>query len=255
VWVGVPSPEDLPADLGPLPVTVVHSAAGLTIQRNALIDAVGPGVDYLVFLDDDTELHPSFLAHAEKLVTRHPDVVLFSGLVVADGVRSAPIGRSTARALLEGRKPDDDIEEAAHVYGCCMVVRAETARAVRFDEALPLYGWLEDRDFSTRVARVGRVVNYAGCELVHLGVPSGRQSGVRLGYQQVVHPAYLRRRRVLSRSETLYLTLRPVLANLLGAAAPTRSAIDRRGRLRGNRIGVRSLLRGEPRPDEALRLP
>ena len=255
IWVCVPSPADLPADLGPLDITVVTSPAGLTRQRNALIDAVGPEVDVIVFLDDDAELHPDFLVRAEDLTRRHPEVVLFSGLVVADGVRSRPIERTAAAALLAGREPGDGVEDAGHVYGCCMAVRADTARTVRFDEALPLYGWLEDRDFSTRAARVGRVVNYAGCELVHLGVPSGRQSGVRLGFQQVVHPAYLRRRRVLSLAQTLYLTLRPVLANVVGAAGPRRGSIDRRGRLRGNRIGMRSLLRGGPRPDQVLDLP
>ena len=38
-------------------------------------------------------------------------------------------------------------------YGCNMVVRYSTARKVRFDETLPLYAWLEDRDYSHRVTK------------------------------------------------------------------------------------------------------
>jgi len=136
-----------------------------------------------------------------------------------------------------------------------MVVRADTARDLRFDDRLPLYGWLEDRDFSTRAARIGRVVDYAGCEFIHLGVPSGRQSGVRLGFQQVVHPVYLRRRRVLGLGQTIYLIGRPLLANLVGAVVGSRSNVDRRGRLRGNVTGVRSLVSGGPRPEEVMHLP
>ena len=77
-----------------------------------------------------------------------------------------------------------------------MSVRLDLARRHRltFDEQLPLYGWLEDVDFSRRVAGYGRVVKVSAARGVHLGVKAARQRGVQLGYSQVANPVYLMRK-------------------------------------------------------------
>lgn len=252
VWLSVTAPEDLPDTPLDDRTRVLTGRPGLTTQRNAVIHALGPEVDVLVFLDDDAELHPDYLARAEEFLAARPDVVLFSGDVVADGAATGQLDRETARGLLAAHEPGEDVVPGVPAYGCNMVVRAGVARQVRFDEVLPLYGWLEDRDFSVRTSRLGTVVRYDGCALVHLGVSGGRENGARLGYQQVVHPAYLHRKGVLRTGETAVFLGRALLANVLRRSS---GRVDRPGRLRGNVLGLRSVLRGAPDPQGVLQLP
>ena len=88
---------------------------------------------------------------------------------------------------------------AEHIPGCNMAFRLPTARAagVEFDEALPLYGWLEDVDFSRRMAPYGKIISWPNCRGVHMAVKRGRTSGVKLGYSQVMNPFYLWRKRTM----------------------------------------------------------
>jgi len=251
VWLSVTSPDDLPGELELRDVRVLIGPPGLTTQRNAVIDAIGPEVDVLVFLDDDAELHPDYLARAEGFLADRSDVVLFSGLVVADGAATGQLEREPARALLAAHRASDAVV-AEPAYGCNMVIRASDARALRFDENLPLYGWLEDRDFSVRAARTGAVVRFDGCALVHLGVSTGRENGTRLGYQQVVHPAYLHRKGVLGRGQTAKFLTRALAANLVRRSS---GRVDRPGRLRGNVLGLLALAQGHVDPQLVLLLP
>ena len=74
-----------------------------------------------------------------------------------------------------------------------MIVRTAPvlAHGLRFDENLPLYGWLEDIDFARSIAPYGRVVKSMLLRGVHLGVKRGRTSGVKLGYSQIANPLYM----------------------------------------------------------------
>ncbi len=76
-------------------------------------------------------------------------------------------------------------------YGCNMIIRVAALPGARCDENLPLYGWLEDLDYSARFTKVGRVVETSLCVGVHLGVKSGRSSGLQLGYSQIANPLYI----------------------------------------------------------------
>lgn len=252
IWLAVPSREDLPADIDDVPgVRVLVTELGSSIQRNAIIDAVDPGTDLLVFLDDDTELHAGFLRAAADFAAARPDVAVFMGRVVADGAASEEISRPEARELLAGRLPDDSVTPDARGYSCNMVVRTVVAKAVRFDEGLPLYAWLEDRDFAVRARAHGAVVGYAGCEAVHLGVGGGRQPGVRLGFQQVVHPVYLARKGTVPVLEALLMVVRAFVANVMPSLD---GRVDRPGRLRGNLAGLWTVLahRADPARVHAL---
>jgi GT2 family glycosyltransferase len=246
VWVAVTSPEDLPPGaMGDPAVHVVFSPRGIASQRNAIVDRISAGIDLLVFLDDDVELHPEYLARAEEFATTRPDVVLFTGEVVVDGAASGEIDRAAARRALAEAVPSAEEVPGRHGYGCNMAVRTSVARELRFDERLPLYGWLEDRDFSVRASRRGVVLGYRGCLAAHLGYSGGREVGVRIGFQQVVHPAYLRRKGVLRLRQTCGLVARALLANLV---RPSSSRVDRPGRLRGNLHGLREVFLGDADP-------
>ena len=69
-------------------------------------------------------------------------------------------------------------------YGCNMSIRASLIGRQRFDERLPLYGWQEDIDFTSRFRAQGRVVSAKSLYGVHLATKAGRQSGLRLALSQ-----------------------------------------------------------------------
>ncbi|WP_430450503.1 glycosyltransferase family 2 protein [Rhodophyticola sp.] len=134
-------------------------------------------------------------------------------------------------------------------YGCNMAVRGTAVRAhpERFDTTLPLYGWLEDLDFSRRMAAFGRIVENPQLRGVHLATKTGRISGLRLGYSQIANPVYLVRKGTYHWARALKLMTGNVLANSAKSLWPE-PWIDRRGRLTGNLLAFRDLLRGRCRP-------
>ena len=134
-------------------------------------------------------------------------------------------------------------------YGCNMAFRLSVIRAHRlaFDEALPAYGWLEDVDFSRRIARHGPLARLDGAIGVHLGVKGGRVSGRRFGYSQVANPLYLVRKGSYAPSRAAWLMGRNLAMNLLRALRPE-PHIDRRGRVAGNVRALADLCAGRLHP-------
>jgi hypothetical protein len=134
-----------------------------------------------------------------------------------------------------------------------MAFRACAIGEQRFDERLVLYGWLEDRDFGARVARDGRLIKLGAALGAHMGVKRGRVSGRRLGYSQIVNPAYMRAKGTMSARDAARQALRNVVANLTKSLTPE-PYIDRRGRVLGNARGLFDLARGVCEPERAERL-
>ena len=190
-------------------------------------------------------------------MTDDPTVVAASGRVLADGFRSAGIGFAEADALVaayESEAPRDvAVFDQVGAYGCNMIIRSNARPDARFDENLPLFGWLEDLDYSSPFAKVGRIVETNQCVGVHLGVKSGRTSGVLLGYSQIANPLYLAAKGTMGRDRARRMAIRNVLANLLRSVAPERY-IDRRGRLKGNLAAMSDLIRGRCHPTRVLDL-
>jgi hypothetical protein len=106
----------------------------------------------------------TYLANAEAILERHPGVVLATGKLIEDGIRGPGLSPANARQKLN-RDPAPSLQAAMlpyyGAYGCNMVVRLAPVRAHRiaFDEALPLYAWQEDIDFSSRLRRQGRITS------------------------------------------------------------------------------------------------
>ena len=135
-------------------------------------------------------------------------------------------------------------------YGCNMVVKLSITKrqCIEFDEKLPLYGWLEDMDFSRRAARYGRIVKADTLQGVHLGTKTGRISGVRYGYSQIVNPIYLYNKRVISLRVALRHAGRNFVANTIRSFW-SKKYIDHFGRLRGNLIAVWHIVKGSNNPE------
>lgn len=240
-------------------VSAIVGRPGSCSQRNDSLDAGAAAHDIIVFFDDDFAPSRFWLERVEALFMRRSDVVAVTGVVLADGAKTAGIDPDEAWARVatqdENATQDESFELDAEPfgYGCNIAFRGPVAPTMRFDERLPLYGWLEDRDFTTRMCRKGRYGRSALLWGVHMGYKAGRVSGVRLGYSQVANVAYLIEKGTASAGFGAKLAGRNVLANLAKSLKPE-PWIDRRGRLRGNLLALADLARGQVRPERAIDL-
>ncbi|MEN3110949.1 glycosyltransferase family A protein [Uliginosibacterium paludis] len=227
--------------------TLIAPRAGLTIQRNAGLDALArlaPTLTadpwFVVFFDDDFRPAADWLEHCSQRFSTSPDVAGICGNVLADGIRTTGFDEGTARDYLIGRRPPEAhwahrtlTELADGLYGCNMAYRDTVALAQRFDEDLPLYGWQEDIDYAGRARKLGRLVCDPACRGVHMGVQGARTSGVRFGYSQIANPAYLIRKGSMRAGFGTRLACRNIASNLFNTLRLNRRK-DYSGRLRGN---------------------
>lgn len=246
-----------PADVAGMPAgpELILAPPGTSLQRNRLIEAAAD-CDVLVFLDDDFLPAPDYLAATEAAFA-DPALAVATGTVLADGAKGPGLEAAACHALLAKLRPvaDPTPVPAYNGYGCNMAIRLATARASgeRFDEAMPFYAWYEDLDFTRRLGRHGTIRRLPAARGFHLGTKTGRGSGLRLGYAQVVNPIYLARKGSYHWNRALRSVARNVVMNLIRSPFPE-PWLDRFGRLRGNLAGLADLLRGHIQPDRAARL-
>jgi GT2 family glycosyltransferase len=237
---------------------VIVGPRGLCAQRNAIVD---DALDYdvMLFADDDFLPRRDYIEVIETIFATRDDVAMTTGSLIADGILGPGLSIEAARELIaddvaapEGKLP---VEEVFNGYGCNMAVRIGVLRdfGIRFDENLPLYGWLEDVDFSRRLRRHGRIVRVHGARGVHIGAKLGRQAGRRLGYSQLANPVYLARKGSFPWSRALAQIGRNVAANCWRALRPE-PYIDRWGRVLGNAIALMHLATARLHPRRILDL-
>lgn len=250
-----PTAEDI-GDIVADGVDVVIGPRGLTLQRNAIVGRVGD-CDIVQFFDDDFVPAATYLEQVEHVFAGAPDVVMTTGTVIADGIIGPGFDIAEARRRLAHPPLASAslIEPVENGYGCNMAVRLAAVRSAdcRFDERLPLYGWLEDVDFSRQLARHGRIVKLGTAHGVHLGIKQGRQSGVRLGYSQIANAVYLSRKGTCPWPRSLRQMGRNVAMNLARSLRPE-PYIDRPGRLKGNLKAFRDLVAGRLDPQRITEL-
>ncbi len=239
-------------------LTIVTSAPGLTAQRNAGIEALGNTVGVIVFFDDDFFPSRYWVENVCALFASAGDIVGVTGHALADGSKTAGLTWDEAAHLVERadrqpKQPPGFIKENFSPVGCNMAFRVSAIGELRFDERLVLYAWQEDTDFGARIAKRGRSVFSDALWGVHLGTKGGRTSGCRLGYSQMVNPRYLVAKGTMRPPKAFELAGRNFLANALRALYPE-PYIDRRGRLRGNLIGLWDVATGRWRPERAVEL-
>lgn len=244
-------------------VRLVLGALGLPAQRNAGLDQINPKCDLLVFFDDDIELTASYIEEMVALFSGNQQIVISSGRLLHDGGRGAIINREEARVLCEhyeqSRPESSDARyiSSNSAYGCNMVVHYATAKNVRFDEGLPLYAWLEDRDYSHRLTNgLHAPVEFNSAVAVHLGSRSGRIGGVRMGFSEIVNPIYLwiKNRTFSIPYIVIQYWLRCLAGNVLGVLGRD-PEYDRIGLLKGNLLGFLHLLSGHCDPSHITKLP
>lgn len=237
-------------------VRLITSRRGLTIQRNAGLESLG-NCDLVAFIDDDMELCSSYIANMVRLFSEQPDIVVASGLMLADGGRageqvpreSASVLCANAEARNAGATPIVT-RPLDYAYGCNLIVRASAAHRNRFDERLSLYAWLEDSDFSYHCTRDSRPpVTNLSSQCVHLGWRGGRISGRKMGYSQIINPIYLwRKARVFPlRHILVQYWIRCLVANCVGVLCG-KPEDDRLNRLKGNTLAMWHLVKGQCDP-------
>ena len=239
------------------PILRVTGSRGLCAQRNAIISQVAD-CDVLLFIDDDYYPAPDYVEQVARLFNANRDVVIVTSHPEHDGATGPGLTHGFAIDALRVRAscpllPPAGVTETYNGYGCNLSVRLSAVFAynLRFDENLPLYGWLEDVDFSRRVAKHGRVVACQSLYGVHLGTKHGKSSGVRLGYSQVANPVYMMRKGSMSWA----FGTKQILRNVLKNAARLLNAepwVDRRGRTKGNLMALCDLFQGRADPRRIL---
>lgn len=239
-------------DLG---IEFVRGSVGLPRQRNALLRACRDA-DIVLFIDDDFLLAEDYVARTLALFAREPSCVVATGHVLADGATGPGYSVAEGRAILAAHPVRKETYRPHFAgYGCNMAINWARLRdsGCWFDEALPLYAWAEDVDFSRQAARHGIVLKSEALVGVHLAAKTGRVSGVRFGYSQIANQVYLARKGTLPVVGCLRKALENIAANALGAVRNA-GMIDRRGRLVGNLYGIRDVLTGRSHPGRVLDL-
>lgn len=228
---------------------------------------------FCAFFDDDFRLVEDWL---EKAAQKFLDqtIVGLTGRVLADGActgvsghqfeegqEKGVISEKTAQDFLSGKRPPiphwtggDQEKEVDSVYGCNMAFAGKVIRSVRFDENVPLYGWQEDRDYTSLAKRFGRIIYNPSCRGVHMATKSGgRTSGVKFGYSQIINLAYFVKKGTIGWRYACKLGGRNVLSNLLHSTT-NHPTTDYKGRLKGNALAARDLLKGQINPMRILEL-
>ena len=241
----------------PYPTKIVAGSLGSAHQRNAILKA-SQDLDAIVFFDDDFFPSQSYLANAEIILGCEANVVVATGTLIEDGVNGPGLTPDRARERLAALPLQCDAGNLTPdygAYGCNMVVRLAPVRehGIQFDEALPLYAWQEDIDFSRQMASFGRIIRSDALTGIHLGVKRGRTSGVKFGYSQVANPVYLIRKGTVSLSFSGRNMMKNLLANLVRSFYPE-TYVDRRGRLKGNLLAILDLVRGRLHPRRILEI-
>jgi len=249
---------EAPLESSVFPLELIYGSASSTKQRNRALERVCRQADIVVFFDDDFAPAITWLEHCAFAFAADAHVVGVGGLVLRNGAtEAAEVSWNEAKRLISDPPPlppgPPTFLSCLSLYGCNMAFRIAAIGDLRFDERLVLYGWMEDKDFSRIAGRSGRLVRYNGMVGVHLGMRSGKVSGKKYGYSQVVNAWYLYRKKVLSRNEVWPNIFKAILANGIKSFRPEKY-IDRYGRFVGNLVGVGELIRGHCRPERAEEL-
>lgn len=196
---------------------VAHDASrGLNAARNSGIDHAQS--DLLVFVDDDVEVRPGWLAAiAAADAAADADVGVLTGPIHArfEDHQFRSCGREGPPITTQDHGPDDS--DVTYAWGANMTVRRSAiARAGRFDESRELYG--DEQEWQGRLLAAGGRIRYvAAAALDH------RRAGADARLRELARAAY--RRGAASRRFDVFKgrapSARRELLTLAGCAAHT----------------------------------
>jgi len=226
---------------------ILLSEAGSCAQRNAGLEIILPLTQqnnpkdwFVAFFDDDFRPQLNWIESCANTFLRYPNKVGMCGKLLADGVKHLGLTEKEVQDYLSGKIKSqatgwdfNDLFDIGCLYGCNMAFKGTVARVERLDENLPLYGWQEDYDYCSRALKYGGLIYNPACIGVHMGISSGRTSGVRFGYSQIANPIYLYKKNTMPFKKVYQLISRNILSNFIRTIL-LNDQKDYRGRLYGN---------------------
>lgn len=252
VIVSTVAEDDVAGLLESCPKTeILFGAQGSCRQRNLALSSLRERADVIAFFDDDFVPRRDYIKNVEQYFSNDSHLVGVTGVLLADGIHNSGYAFNHATEIVSSSPPQvDEVTEFPidGLYGCNMVVRTSACADIEFDERLPLYGWLEDVDFTFRLGRRGKLLKSSSFTGVHMGVKGGRTSGKKLGYSQIANPIYLLRKNSVPKKLAYRLMRQNFVSNLVHSIRPERH-IDRRGRLLGNLKALADHIRGKLNPE------
>jgi glycosyltransferase involved in cell wall biosynthesis len=169
-------------------ITLLFDAGSSAHKRNLALSHVKG--KYVFFLDDDIELHPTYLAEATALLDDFPAIVGFSGKLLKDG----NVTRAEAKELIHEWRHQEhwrgrlSVENrSTQFHGSNLIIRRTVLTRESFDERLPEYSLGEDYDLWVRVKRYGLTGRYDRCIAVHLRASGGRLSPRKMAYSHIAN--------------------------------------------------------------------
>lgn len=166
-----------------------HTTPGLTYQRNqGVLLAAG---DIIYFFDDDVVLSQTYIEEMNRAFHENPAYGGGMGTVSNIGSykprvnipralfflqRNYASGKFTVSGMPTHAYGRNEFTTVEVLGGCCMAFRSFVFERYGFDEALHLYGYMEDCDFSYRVSRSWPLFYNPRAQLEHRESPLNRDS-------------------------------------------------------------------------------
>jgi len=189
------SVESVRAKFPQVKVVPLPENLGYARGNNAGLEAaLKQNPDWIMFLNNDTEVDPDLLAALMKGVERFPAGAVFGPKIYyggeedliwyAGGEVSLPLGRTRHRGIREpGRGQYDEPGCTDFASGCCLLIRADLVRRLGgFDPKYVMY--TEDIDLCYRARRQGAACFYlpAGKVWHHVSSSIGGELSLRKVY-------------------------------------------------------------------------
>jgi len=185
--------------------TIRTAFASATRQRNIGLDAAGPDMTLVGFLDDDAVLETDAVeemlrfwaaagpdvAGAAFNMANHPPLdwpsLKRTPLAASLGLYSGRGGAVTASGFQTMIGPVTVTAWPDWLPSGASVWRREVFSRFRFDEWFDGYSYLEDLDFSYRVGRTAKLAVVAPARYLHLPAAGGRGGGYAFGVREVLN--------------------------------------------------------------------
>lgn len=258
---GTRSLKDVTA--GPPGVDVVHLESPVrsaSRQRNMGVAAAGPGFDLIGFADDDVTFEPDAfqamrafwrrapgdLGGAGFNLLNHPPLALrvlkflpLTRLLQLYDQEPGRVLRSGIQTLIGTVPRNKDVE---WLPTTAVIWKQEIFASFGFDEWFQGYSYLEDLDFSYRVAKRFKLAVVADAGYRHFPAPNGRGSGAEFGKREVLNRMhFVGKNAELSRLCCYQALVFRMLISFGNAAA--RGSANDLSRVWGNMLGLWESLR------------